>query len=115
MIRARRRKPRTLLEPEEVGGLTLLKQVQLSLPVSEKRRVVDWLRTRPVSDAELALSSALVVHVGPEVTAAVERARRYVTLRERLVEVNPLVCDGEPVIRGDACPGPRLGVPDRAR
>ncbi len=104
MIRARRRKPRTLLEPEEVGGLTLLKQVQLSLPVSEKRRVVDWLRTRPVSDAELALSSALVVHVGPEVTAAVERARRYVTLRERLVEVNPLVCDGEPVIRGTRVP-----------
>ena len=46
----------------------------------------------------LRLDRALAVRMGPEAVQAVRRAERYVELRERLVEVNPEVCGGEPVI-----------------
>ncbi len=40
-----------------------------------------------------------MVRVGPEIEKAVQRARRYIELRERLVEVDPEVRGGEPVIK----------------
>jgi uncharacterized protein (DUF433 family) len=98
VVSTRRRNRRTLLAVEEVGGLTLLKQVRLSLPVSVKKRIVAWVRTRPAVDAKLGLDGALLVRMSSEVTEAVRRAERYVELRERLVEVNPEVRGGEPVI-----------------
>ncbi len=55
-------------------------------------------RTRPAVDAKLRLDGALLVRMSSEVTEAVGRAERYVELRERLVEVNPEVRGGEPVI-----------------
>lgn len=104
VISARRRNHRTLLAAEEVGGLTLLQQMRLSLPVSVKKRIVAWVRTGPAPDAELRLGGALVVRMSPEVAEAVRRAERYVKLREELVEVNPEVCGGEPVIKGTRVP-----------
>lgn len=104
VVPAQRRKRRTLLAPEEVGPLALLQQVQLSLPVALKRRVVAWARTCPGSNAELALSGALLVRMSPEIDEATRRATRYVELRERLVEVNPHVQGGEPVIKGTRMP-----------
>ena len=40
----------------------------------------------------------------PEVAEAAQRAQRYIELRERLVEVNPEVCGGEPVDHGTRVP-----------
>jgi uncharacterized protein (DUF433 family) len=45
----------------------------------------------------------------PEVEEAVQRALRYVELRERLVEVNPEVRGGEPVIAKSRVPVRGLG------
>jgi uncharacterized protein (DUF433 family) len=104
VISARKRNRRTLLAIEEVGGLTLLEQVRLSLPVALKKRIVVWVRTRPAPDAELRLDGALVVRMSLEVAEAVTRAERYVELRERLVDVDPEVCGGEPVITGTRMP-----------
>ncbi|MHB8695593.1 MAG: DUF433 domain-containing protein [Solirubrobacteraceae bacterium] len=69
-----------------------------------KKRVAAWARSNPGADAELRLDGALVVRIGPEVEEAVQRARRYVELRDQLVEVNPAVCGGEPVIKGTRVP-----------
>jgi uncharacterized protein (DUF433 family) len=98
VLRTKRRKGRTLLAPEDVGALALLAQTRVALPVAVKRRIVAWARGGPGADAELALDGALVVRMGPEVEQAVQRARRYVELRERLVEVNPKMRGGTPVI-----------------
>jgi uncharacterized protein (DUF433 family) len=98
VLRTKRRKGRMLLAPEDVGALALLAQTRVVLPVAVKRRIVAWARGGPEVNAELALDGALVVRIGPEVEQAVARVQRYVELRERLVEVNPEVCGGEPVI-----------------
>ncbi len=98
VLRTRRRKGRMLLAPEDVGALALLAQTRVVLPVAVKRRIVTWARGGPGANAELTLDRALVVRIGPEVEQAVQRAQRYVELRERLVEVNPKVCGGEPVV-----------------
>jgi uncharacterized protein (DUF433 family) len=104
VLRVRRRKGRTLLAPEDVGALALLAQIRVSLPVAMRRRVVAWSRSGPEADAEFCLDGALLVRTGPEVEQAVQRARRYVELRERLVEADPEVCGGEPVINGTRMP-----------
>ena len=98
VLRTKLRKGRMLLAPEDVGALALLAQTRVVLPVAVKRRIVVWARGGPGANAELALDGALVVRMGPEVEQAVARARRYVELRERLVEVNPERCGGTPVI-----------------
>jgi uncharacterized protein (DUF433 family) len=104
VLRVRRRKGRTLLEVEDVGPLMLLSQMRVVLPVGVKKRVVVWARGGPGANAELRLDGALVVRLGSEVERAVQRARRYVELRERLVEVDPEVCGGSPVIAGTRMP-----------
>jgi uncharacterized protein (DUF433 family) len=104
VLPAKRRKGRTLLTPEDVGALALLAQTRVALPVAVKRRIVAWARSGPGVDAELALDGALVVRMGSEVEQAVQRARRYVELRERLVEVNPKMRGGTPVITGTRMP-----------
>lgn len=104
LIATRRRSRRTMIAPEEVGPLALLKQMRVSLPVPVKRRVAAWARSRPAADRELRLSDALVVRMTPEIEQAMRRALRYVQLRERLVEVNPKVRGGEPVIAGTRVP-----------
>jgi uncharacterized protein (DUF433 family) len=104
VISAQRRNHRTLLAADEVGGLTLLEQMRLSLPVSVKKRIVAWARTRPAPDAELRLNGALIVRMSPEVAEAVKRAERYVQLRDQPVEINPEVRGGEPVITGTRMP-----------
>jgi uncharacterized protein (DUF433 family) len=104
VLRVRRRKGRTLLAPEDVGPLTLLSQMRVSLPVIVKRRIAAWACRGPGANAELRLDGALVVRIGPEIEQAVQLARRYIDLRERLIEVDPQVCGGEPVLAGTRVP-----------
>ena len=40
------------------------------------------------------------MRVGPEIDQAVQRARRYIELRERLVEVDPEMCGVQVPTRG---------------
>lgn len=98
VLRTRLRKGRMLLSPEDVGALALLAQTRVVLPVAVKRRIAAWARGGPGVDAELALDGALVVRMGAEIEQAVAHARRYVELRERLVEVDPERRGGTPVI-----------------
>jgi uncharacterized protein (DUF433 family) len=104
VLRVRRRTGRTLLAPEDVGALALLSQTRVSLPVAMKRRIVVWARSGPEANAELRLDGALAVRMGLEIEEVVRRARRYVELRERLVEVDPERCGGVPVIAGTRMP-----------
>lgn len=104
VLRGQRRQGRTLLAPGDVAALALLSQTRVSLPVVVKRRVAVWVRSGPEVDAELRLDGALAVRVGPEIEQAVQRARRYIELRERLVAVDPEVRGGEPVIKGTRVP-----------
>lgn len=104
VLRPRRRQGRTLVEPEDVGALGLLAQTRVALPVAVKKRIVDWARGEPATGSELRLDGALVIRVGPQVQEAVDRARRYVQARGQLVESNPEVRGGEPVITGTRLP-----------
>jgi uncharacterized protein (DUF433 family) len=99
VLQTQRSKGRTVLMVEDVAALRLLAQTRVSLPVAVKKRIAVWARSGPAKNAELRLDEALVVRIGPEVEDAVQRARRYVELREQLVEVDPDVCGGEPVIK----------------
>jgi uncharacterized protein (DUF433 family) len=100
VVRARRRGGRALLSPEDVAALALLSDVRVTLPVTVKRRVAEWGRSCPRKGATLRLDGALVVRADGEVAAAANAARRYVSLRDRLVESDREVRGGEPVIRG---------------
>ncbi len=100
---------RDVLAPEDVGSLVLLAQVRLVLPVAMKRRLAEWVRGCPGVDTELRLTGVLLVRMPPEVEQAVQRALRYIELRERLVEINPEVCGGEPVIAKSRVPVRGLG------
>lgn len=104
VLRVRRQGRPTLLTPDEVGPLAVLSQTRVALPVGIKQRVARWARQGPAANAELRLDSALLVRMKPEIREAVERAHRYVELRERLVEVNPEVRGGEPVFKGTRVP-----------
>lgn len=104
VLRGRRHRGRTLLTSEDVGALALLSQTRVSLPVALKRRIATWARGTPQEEPELRLDGALTVRRGPEVEKAAARARRYLELRERLVEADPRVCGGEPVIKGTRVP-----------
>jgi uncharacterized protein (DUF433 family) len=104
VLRGRRHRGRTLLTAEDVGALALLSRTQVSLPVAVKRRIATWARSTPQEESELRLDGALTVRLGPEVEQAAARARRYLELRERLVEADPRVCGGEPVIKGTRVP-----------
>jgi uncharacterized protein (DUF433 family) len=104
VLRTRRRRGRMLLAPEDIGALALLSQTRVSLPVAVKRRVAVWARSSPGVAAGLRHDGALVVRMGSEVEQAVQRTRRYVELREWLVQVDPDVCGGAPVITNSRVP-----------
>lgn len=104
VVRARRRAGRAFLSAEDVAALRLLSETRVALPVTVKRRVAEWARTVPAAGATLELDGALVVRAGGDVGEAVERARRYLSMRERLVERDPEIRGGEPVIRGTRVP-----------
>ncbi len=104
VLRGRRVRGRTLLSAEDVGALALLSQTRISLPVALKRRIAAWARGGPQGGAELRLDGALTIRRGPQIEQAAGRARRYLELRERLVEADPRVCGGEPVIKGTRVP-----------
>jgi uncharacterized protein (DUF433 family) len=104
VLRPQRRGGRVLLAPEDVGALALLAGTRVVLPVTMKKQIAAWARSGPATNGELTLDGVLVVRIGPEVGEAVRQARRYVELRDQLVEVNPEVCGGVPVIKGTRVP-----------
>jgi uncharacterized protein (DUF433 family) len=91
------------IDARDVGALCLFSELPLTLPVSMKLRVADWAR-HAEPGAELELSTVLIVRHTGMLGEAVERARRYVQLRDRFLEINPDVQGGEPVIRGTRVP-----------
>lgn len=72
--------------------------------MEKKRRVVVWAAQGLEDGAELKLDDVLVVKADPAVVALVADAHRYVRLRNELIESDPDVAGGEPVIRGSRVP-----------
>lgn len=104
VVRPRRRGGRGLLSPEDVAALRLLSEMRVVLPVAVKRRVAEWARGGPAAGATLELDGVLLVRAGSEMAEAAERARHYVSVRQRLVESTSEVRGGEPVFRGTRVP-----------
>lgn len=104
VVRPRRRGGRALLSPEDVAALRLLGETRVALPVTVRRRAAEWARTCPGEGATLELDGALVLRLGSDVADATESARKYMAMRERLVESDPEVRGGEPVIAGTRVP-----------
>lgn len=104
IVSVRRRGGRVFLSADVLGGLELLSRTKVPLPVEKKRRVVAWAAEGLESGAELQLDEVLVVKADPGVVALVRDARRYVRLRNELIEADPDIAGGEPVIKGSRVP-----------
>jgi uncharacterized protein (DUF433 family) len=91
------------IDCRDVGALCIFAQLPFGLPVEVKRDVADWAREAQLG-SELPLSDVVTVRVTVSMDEAMQRARRYVQLRDRFLEVNPDVQGGEPVIRGTRVP-----------
>lgn len=108
IVRPRRRGRQSLLTIQDLVLLAILRRVGMRLPLNVKRRIRNWIReqaphrTRRVRD--LGLTSALLVRSGPEVADLTRRAERYVAARGQLIESNPDIRGGEPIVRGTRVP-----------
>lgn len=104
VIPTRRRGRRTVLDAADVATLVAIRELRpVKLPLGYKRRIRSWLRDGSEA-AELTLTNVLAVRRSEEVEEALQRAKRYVELRERYLEVSPGTRGGEPVIRGTRVP-----------
>jgi uncharacterized protein (DUF433 family) len=91
------------IDARDIGALLIFAALPFRLPVTLKRNVAAWVR-EAATGSELPLSDAVIVRKSEAVDQAIQRALRYVDLRERFLEVNPEVQGGEPVIRGTRVP-----------
>jgi uncharacterized protein (DUF433 family) len=99
VVRVERASAGPLIDARDVGVLRIFGELRFGLPVGVKRHLAGWLREAEAG-AELPLSASLVVRKDAALGELIDRALRYVQLRDRLVEVNPDRQGGEPVIRG---------------
>lgn len=104
VVAGRRRGGRVFLSADVLGGLGLLSRTKVPLPVEKKRRVVMWAAQGLEDGAELKLDDVLAVKADPSVVALVADAHRYVRLRNELIESDPDIAGGEPVIKGSRVP-----------
>jgi len=98
-VRVKRASAGPLVDARDVGVLCIFGELRFGLPVGVKRRLAGWLRDAE-EGAELPLAASLVVRKDAALGELIDRALRYVELRDRFMEVNPDRQGGEPVIRG---------------
>jgi uncharacterized protein (DUF433 family) len=104
IISPERRRHRLLLDPEVIGGLELLNRTSVALPVEQKKMVVGWAMRLPKAGEELKLDDVLFVKADEAFVELMGSIRRYVELRNDLIEVDPEIAGGEPVIKGSRVP-----------
>ena len=102
-LRTKRTQSGAMIDARDVAALRIFATLPFGLPVTTKRKVAGWLRDAQ-ADAEFPLGDTMFVRFNEAVQEALERALRYVELREKFLEVNPDVQGGEPVIRGTRVP-----------
>lgn len=85
----------------EVAPLLVMRKVGVSLPVTTKRKIRDWL-TRATEDGprEFAISDVLVVRYTEDAREKTRMAALYAQNREKYISSDQTIKGGEPVIVG---------------
>jgi uncharacterized protein (DUF433 family) len=102
-VHAKKARSGSAIDARDIGALLIFAALPFRLPVTLKRNVAAWVREAGTG-SELPLSDAVIVRKTEAVDEAIQRALRYVDLRDRFLEFNPEVQGGEPVIRGTRVP-----------
>ena len=102
-VHTKRARSGSAVDARDIGALVIFAALPFRLPVRLKRDIAAWVR-EAATGSELPLSATVIVRRSEVVDEAIQRALRYVDLRERFLEVNPEVQGGEPVIRGTRVP-----------
>lgn len=103
VIKARRSKVAgTLLDADDVMALAVIGRAGVPLRSQAKRKIRRWLQeTQPYASAkkpELQLSDVVVIRLDPAFRDAFRQLTSYREGRERFIESNPEIRQGEPVI-----------------
>jgi uncharacterized protein (DUF433 family) len=109
IVKARRsRGTGTFLDADDVMALAVIGRAGLPLRSQAKRKIRRWLQeTQPYASAkkpELQLSEMVVIRLDPAFRDAFKQLNSYREGRERFIESNPEIRQGEPVIAGTRLP-----------
>jgi uncharacterized protein (DUF433 family) len=98
----------TVLDADDVMALAVIGRAGFPLRSQAKRKIRRWLQeTQPYAAAkgpELQLSDVVVIRLDPAFRDAFKQLRSYRDGRERFIESNPEIRQGEPVIAGTRLP-----------
>jgi uncharacterized protein (DUF433 family) len=97
------------LDSGDVLALALFARARLPLGSGTKKLINQWVHGAVAEDPdaetlELLLSDVLVLRIDDNIRALAERLDRYAEARESLIETDPEVMGGEPVIAGTRIP-----------
>lgn len=109
VVKARRlKKAGTFLDADDVMALAVIGRAGFPLRSQAKRKIRRWLQeVQPYAFAkgqELQLSDVVVIRLDPAFRDAFKQLNSYREGRERFVESNPGIRQGEPVISGTRIP-----------
>jgi len=109
IVKARRSKPGgTLLDADDVMALAVIGRAGVPLRSQAKRKIRRWLQEAqpygPERSLELQLSDVVVLRLDPGFRDAFAQLSSYREGRERYIESNPEIRQGEPVISGTRIP-----------
>lgn len=109
IVKARRSKPGgTLLDADDVMALAVIGRAGVPLRSQAKRKIRRWLQEAqpygPEKSPELQLSDVVVLRLDPGFRDAFTQLSSYREGRERYIESNPEIRQGEPVISGTRIP-----------
>ena len=95
----------TLLDRGDVLAIALIARAGLPLRPQTKRRINEWVHGLPSEESfeetkELLLSDVLVLRADAEFGQLAGRVHQYLEGRERHIESNPEIQEGQPVISG---------------
>jgi uncharacterized protein (DUF433 family) len=109
VVKARRsRSAGTFLDADDVMALAVIGRTGLALRSQAKRKIRRWLQeAQPYVSAkkpELQLSDMVVIRLDPAFRDAFKQLNSYREGRERFIESNPEIRQGEPVIADTRLP-----------
>jgi uncharacterized protein (DUF433 family) len=109
VVKARRsRGAGTFLDVDDVMALAVIGRAGLPLRSQAKRKIRRWLQeAQPYASAkkpEFQLSDMVVIRLDPAFRDAFKQLTSYREGRERFIESNPEIRQGEPVISGTRLP-----------
>jgi uncharacterized protein (DUF433 family) len=109
IVKARRSESTgTFLDADDVMALAVIGRAGVPLRSQAKRKIRRWLQeTQPYGmrkGPELQLSDVVIIRLDPAFRDAFKQLSSYREGRERFIESNPEVRQGEPVISGTRIP-----------